>query len=74
MRDRFIKGRRDDTTTVLKNRIASGQLREGLDLDAVMDAIWGAVYYKLLVSHTPPTSDYADELLTTLWPALAPVR
>ncbi len=74
LRDRFIKGRREDTTAVLEEGIASGQLRDDLDLDAVMDAIWGAVYYKLLVSHTPPAPEYAEELLTTLWPALTPRR
>lgn len=72
LRDRFIKGRRTDTTAVLEEGIASGQLRADLDLDAVMDAIWGAVYYKLLVSHASPAPDYADELLSTLWPALTP--
>jgi AcrR family transcriptional regulator len=71
LRDRFIQGRRRDTAAVLVDGIERGQLRADLNLDATMDAIWGAVYYKLLVSHTPPAPGYADEVLATLWPALA---
>lgn len=35
-----------------------------------IDAIYGAVYYRLLVSHEPTTPDYADTLLSQLAPAL----
>lgn len=74
LRDRFIQARRRDAVAVLQEGIATGQIRADLDLDAAMDAIWGAVYYKLLVSHTPPEASYADEVITTLWAAVGAVR
>jgi AcrR family transcriptional regulator len=70
LRDRFIMARRAETTEVLRAGIAIGQLREDLDVEVTMDAIWGSVYYKLLVSHTPLPPSYADEVLAAIWPAL----
>lgn len=71
LRERFIMARRAETTEVLRAGIASGQLRPDLDVEVTMDAIWGSVYYKLLVSHTPLTATYADQVLATIWPVLA---
>jgi AcrR family transcriptional regulator len=72
LRDLFIMDRRKDTVEVLTAGIASGEIRADLDLDPIMDAIWGAVYYKLLVSHTPLKPEYADQLFAAFWSAIAP--
>jgi AcrR family transcriptional regulator len=71
LRDRFIMARRAETTEVLRAGVASGQLRADLDVEVTMDAIWGSIYYKLLVSHTPLSAGYANDLVTTFWAALA---
>lgn len=72
IRDRFIQGRRDATVEVLKRGQERGEIVSGLNLQVTMDALWGALYYKLLVSHTPLTRRYASQLLDTFWPALGP--
>lgn len=74
VRDQFIVFRRKDTTEVMRAGMAKGTIRPDLDVETVMDALWGAVYYKLLVSHTPVRPNYADDLFETFWPAIAKPR
>ena len=40
-------------------------------MDIAIDALYGALYYRLLVSHEPLQPDYADALIAQLYPALA---
>lgn len=68
---RYIAGRRAAARAVIERGIARGELRSDLDPETTIDALWGAVYYRRLVSHAPTTSDYADTLLAQLYPALA---
>ncbi|KAA0022292.1 TetR/AcrR family transcriptional regulator [Antrihabitans cavernicola] len=68
--ERFIAGRRAATTEVLQRGIERGQVRADLDIDVTMDAIWGSIYYKLLISHATLTSAHADAILALIWPSL----
>jgi hypothetical protein len=36
-------------TSVLKSGIASGELRSDIDVDAAIDALYGALYYRFLI-------------------------
>ncbi len=67
---RVIAHRRSAATAVLKRGQRRGNLRADLDPAIAIDAIYGAIYYRLLVSHEPTTTDYADTLLAQLEPAL----
>lgn len=40
-------------------------------MEIAIDALYGALYYRLLVSGEPLTPRYADRLLGQLFPALA---
>lgn len=71
IRDRLIAGRRAATREVFKRGIARGQLRADLDIAIAIDALYGALYYRLLVSHEPLEPDHADALIAHLYPALA---
>lgn len=70
LRDRLIAIRRADAAAVLERGRRRGDLRSDLDPAIAIDAIYGAVYYRLLVSRQPTTPDYADRLLEQLQPAL----
>lgn len=35
-----------------------------------MDALWGSLDCKLLVSHNPPDMGFADLLMNAFWPAI----
>jgi len=62
--------------TLLEDGIARGELRTDLDCDAVLDAIYGPLYYRFLVTHQPMSSRYADTVLDHIWPAITaqPIR
>lgn len=70
-RERFIMGRRKATAEVFGRGIARDQIRGDLNFDVVMDALWGALYYKLLISNTLLHADYADDLIDAFWGAIA---
>ena len=61
-RSRWISARREETERVLRRGVASGELCDGLDLEAVMDALYGPIYYRLLVGHLPLEERFADVL------------
>jgi Tetracyclin repressor-like, C-terminal domain len=69
LRDRFIASRRADAVTVFERGIERGELRPDLDIGVAIDALYGAVYYRLLVSHAPLDSAYADTLVSEVFPA-----
>jgi AcrR family transcriptional regulator len=69
LRDRFIASRRAEAATVFERGIERGELRPDLDVGVAIDALYGAVYYRLLVSHAPLDSAYADALIGQLFAA-----
>jgi AcrR family transcriptional regulator len=71
IRDRLIARRRAATREVLERGIARGELRAGLDVEIAIDALYGALYYRLLVSHEPLEPGYADALVAQLYPAFS---
>ena len=58
----WIAVRRHDTRQVLALGIARGELRPDLDLDVAMDALYGPIYYRLLVRHLPLSEAFVDKL------------
>lgn len=43
------------------------ELRQGVDLEAVLDAVYGPLYYRLLIGHQPLTPKFADQLVELVW-------
>ncbi|BCJ39081.1 TetR family transcriptional regulator [Actinocatenispora thailandica] len=66
LRDRFIATRRDAARELVTEAIRAGQLAPGADPDAVLDMLYGALYYRLLISGDPLTADYPDRLVALL--------
>jgi AcrR family transcriptional regulator len=62
--------RRAAAKRILEEGIARGELRADLDCDAALDAIYGPLYYRFLVTHQPMSSRYADVVLDHIWPAI----
>jgi AcrR family transcriptional regulator len=71
LRERFIASRREAAQDVLNRGIERGELRVDLDPDLTLDALYGALYYRLLISRERLTPGYADALLDQFYPALA---
>lgn len=58
----YVLPRRDEARNVLKRGIASGELIADLDPDLVIDALYGPIWYRLLVPHQPLTAEWAAKL------------
>jgi AcrR family transcriptional regulator len=71
LRQRFVASRRKAAREVLTRGVERGELRADLDPAVALDALYGALYYRLLVSGERLTPRYADVLLDQLYPALA---
>jgi AcrR family transcriptional regulator len=68
--DTVVEPRRDVFRAVLRRGIATGELREGTNVDLVVDMLTGAVLTRTRLSNDRPDRGYArrvvDELLTGL--------
>lgn len=69
-RSRWLSARREETRRVLQGGVARRELREDLDLEVAMDALYGPIYYRLLVGHLPLAEGFADVLVDYVWSGL----
>ena len=49
-----------------------GQIRAGLDLQVLVDQLWGAVYHRLLIPDEPVDHEFADALVAHLFDGVVP--
>jgi len=61
-RERFMRPRRQDAYATLRRGIARHELRKGLDLDLVLDSLYGPIYMRFLIRHEKLTTDFVDGL------------
>jgi AcrR family transcriptional regulator len=54
--------RRAEAIAILRRKQADGQLRGDADLDLVLDALYGPLYYRFLVKNERPSKKYAEAL------------
>ena len=62
----FAERRREVTRAVLKRAIQRRQIRPDTDIDLFIDALGGAVTFRLLQGHAPLTTSFANALITLL--------
>lgn len=70
-REQFLEVRRKALLELLEAGVARGQLRKRLDLDLVLDALFGAYWYRLLTRRAPIDDRFAEELVGLLLPGIA---
>jgi AcrR family transcriptional regulator len=49
-----------------------GQIRAEVDLETIVDQLWGAVYHRLLMPAQPLTTEFVDQLVANLFQGVAP--
>ncbi|MEV6302321.1 TetR/AcrR family transcriptional regulator [Actinoplanes sp. NPDC051861] len=49
--------------TAVKERLSRGEIREGVDLDLVVELLFGPIYHRWLLRNGPLTEEYADQLV-----------
>jgi AcrR family transcriptional regulator len=61
-RKRFLWPRREDAYRTLRRGIERGELPGGLDLDLVLDTLYGAMYMRFLIRHAELSERYVEEV------------
>jgi AcrR family transcriptional regulator len=61
-RDNFVAKRRAVLQSIFQQAVERGQVGSGHDLDMLVDIVFGAMWYRLLVGHAPMDESFADEL------------
>jgi AcrR family transcriptional regulator len=70
----WLTPRRTEAKSALARKIERGELRRGLDLDVILDLLYGPIYYRVLTGHGPLTTEYADQLADAALRGLAPTK
>ncbi|MFF0793972.1 TetR-like C-terminal domain-containing protein [Streptomyces spiralis] len=50
-----------------------GQIRDEVDVQVLVDQLWGAVYHRMLIPDEPVTDDFVVALVSNLFDGIAPV-
>jgi AcrR family transcriptional regulator len=66
LRERWIQPRREMTRAVLRRAIDRGQIRPDVDIEILMDQLYGPLYYRLVIRHQPFGDTLAPALVGTI--------
>jgi len=61
-RERFLWPRRREAYATLKRGIRRGELRRNVDLDLVLDSLYGPIFMRFLIRHDTLTPAFVDSL------------
>lgn len=61
-RKRLLRPRRQEAYATLRRGIDRGELPRGLDLDLVLDILYGAIYMRFLIRHDELTERYIEQV------------
>jgi AcrR family transcriptional regulator len=61
-RERFLRPRRQEAYQTLRRGIERGELPRGLDLDLVLDTLYGAIYMRFLIRHDELSEKYVNQV------------
>lgn len=71
-RNRVILASREAGRTLINRAVADHDLRPPADMEALLDMIYGPLFFRLLAGHQPLHADLADSLATLAFDALRP--
>jgi AcrR family transcriptional regulator len=69
-RKRFWTPRRDLSIVQFRRGIELGQIRSDIDVEAVLDAIYGPLWVRLMIGHLPLRARDAARVLDAIWPGI----
>jgi hypothetical protein len=61
-RERFMKPRRQEAYATLRRGIRRGQLRKNVDMDLLLDSLYGPIYMRFLIRHDSLTPEFVEGL------------
>jgi AcrR family transcriptional regulator len=65
--DQHIRGRREANAAEIERGKASGELATDVDPELIIDAVFGAIFYRLLFRSTPLTEKFGDKLVRAVF-------
>jgi AcrR family transcriptional regulator len=73
-RERFMMPRRREAYATLRRGIARGELRRNVDMDLLLDSLYGPIYMRFLIRHDKLTPDFVDRLCELVLRGARPER
>lgn len=73
-RKRFLLPRRLEAYATLRRGIRRGELRKDVDMDLVLDSLYGPIYMRFLIRHDKMTPDFIDRLCKLVLGGAQPSR
>ncbi|UFS71470.1 TetR/AcrR family transcriptional regulator [Geomonas sp. RF6] len=70
-RSGFIESRREGVRGILRKGIERGELNAEIDLEVAVDALFGPMWYRLLMQHAPLDASFARQLVRQLIAGIA---
>ena len=70
--DRYMNPRRDQARAIVRRGMARGELRTDFDEEVLFDQLYGALYFRLLVSGQPLNRRFTDTLVDQAFKGLRP--
>jgi len=70
--EHYVQQRRRLAVDRLALARQAGQVREGVDLESIVDQLWGACYHRLLLPVEPLTTEFVDKLIANLFEGIGP--
>ena len=73
-RERFLWPRRHEAYATLRRGIERGELRKNVDMDLLLDSLYGPIYMRFLIQHAKLTADFVDHLCELVLDGAHPAR
>jgi AcrR family transcriptional regulator len=70
-REHWVKPRRADARRFVEQAIEVGELPPGSDVEVILDALFGPLYYRFLVQHAPLTPAFAEAIFRSVMTGVA---
>ena len=70
-RNQVILKSRNTGRGLLVSGVASGEIKAAANIDAVLDMLYGPVFFRLLAGHLPLSAGFADDLIDTVFDGIA---
>jgi hypothetical protein len=61
-RERFLMPRRQEAYATLRRGILRGELRKNVDMDLILDSLYGPIYMRFLIRHGNLTPEFVEGL------------
>ena len=69
-RRRWIEPRRIEAKAILREAMDRGEIRSELSPDAILDVLYGAIYFRFLIGRDKLSDKFVDEVLNMVLPGL----